>query len=122
MLLFGSNMLDEDPKVGQALIRAAARTVRDHLKPGYKEDPETVEAMAAAFKTSEDAISSGSELVWDPDLAIGYELEGVPAGTPDYLSLIQETFLAVGGVIEYTQPLTRTQVYDQSFLDAVIKK
>ncbi|MFI5427125.1 ABC transporter substrate-binding protein [Aeromicrobium sp. UC242_57] len=120
VVLFGSSMLKDNPEVGQAILRAAARTSRDHLKDGYKQDPTTVKALAKAFKTTDDAIKSGPPLTWGSDLQIGYQLEGAPAGTPEYLDLIQQVFASVGGVIDYTKPLTKADVYDTSFADAVM--
>ncbi|NYE19644.1 ABC transporter substrate-binding protein [Microbacterium immunditiarum] len=107
--LFGPDLLDERPEVGQAFIRAVARTMRDYLSGDYKSDPQTVKDLAAALKRTEDEIKATPSLTFDPEAAFD----------PGLYTRLQGLWMEIGGILSYEEPLEVSDMIDERFVDAL---
>lgn len=83
-LLFGPNLLTEDPDAGVALLRAYIRTVNTYFGGDYKADKGFVTELAKLLKTEESVLKS------TPSLRMDWEIR---SGTTDRL---QEAYEAAG--------------------------
>ncbi|MEV0318693.1 ABC transporter substrate-binding protein [Streptomyces sp. NPDC050658] len=83
-LLFGPNLLTEDPDAGVALLRAYIRTVNTYFPADYKADKAFVSELAKLLKTDEAVLKS------TPSLRMDWEIR---AGTTDRL---QDAYEAAG--------------------------
>ena len=106
--LLGPNLLRDRPEVGQAFVRAMARTARDHLSGDYKADDATVEALATALESTPEDVRS------TPALTFAAELPTVA------VQKAQESWLAVGDILEVDEPLAPEAYLDTSFLDRAL--
>jgi NitT/TauT family transport system substrate-binding protein len=106
---FGGSMLEGDPAVGDAFIRALARTTRTHLQGNYHEDPEVVAALVAALEVPEENLLRTPPLVFDPDLTI-------PEGL---MAELQEGYIEEGS-LGYSELLPDDRIIDPSFRDRVL--
>ncbi len=106
--LLGPNLLRDRPEVGQAFVRALARTARDHLSGDYKADDATVQALATALESTPEDVRSTPALTF----AAALPTEAIQAA--------QEAWLAVGDILEADQPLAPEAYLDTSFLDRAL--
>ncbi|MCF3121971.1 ABC transporter substrate-binding protein [Streptomyces arenae] len=83
-LLFGPNLLREDPDAGVALLRAYIRTVNTYFAGDYKADKAFATELAKLLKTDEKVLLS------TPSLRMDWEIR---AGTTDRL---QDAYRAAG--------------------------
>ncbi|MGW7271387.1 ABC transporter substrate-binding protein [Streptomyces sp. NPDC054864] len=87
-LLFGPNLLTEDPDAGVALLRAYIRTVNTYFAGDYKADKTFVAELAKLLKTDEAVLRSTPSLRMDWEIRSGttdrlqtaYEAAGVAEG------------------------------------------
>ncbi|MGW5732442.1 MULTISPECIES: ABC transporter substrate-binding protein [Streptomyces] len=87
-LLFGPNLLTEDPDAGVALLRAYIRTVNTYFAGDYKADKAFVTELAKLLKTDEAVLKSTPSLRMDWEIRAGttdrlqaaYEAAGVAEG------------------------------------------
>lgn len=109
--LFGPDLLENRPEVGQALVRAMARTQQTWLQQGYKDDPEVVAALVEAMDSTEEQVLASPELVFEE--APSFPLEPVLK--------MQDLWREHGGLLDYaaSDDLTPDQIVDVRFVDAV---
>jgi NitT/TauT family transport system substrate-binding protein len=106
--LFGPNLLRDRPEVGQAFVRALARTAKEQLSGDYKQDQGVVEALATALEsTPEDVVST-------PALTFGAELP------TDAIQSAQTAWVAIGDILESAEPLAPEKYLDATFLDRAL--
>jgi len=106
---FGPNLLVKKRAVGEAFMRAMVRTQRTYLQGDYGKNPRVVAAMAKELQLTEDQVrASVNSIIFPPDLPM----------PKDFADMIQNTFLSVPGLLNYTKPLPDEQVMDRSFLRA----
>ncbi|MEU4997205.1 ATP-binding cassette domain-containing protein [Streptomyces sp. NPDC021622] len=87
-LLFGPDLLTEDPDAGVALLRAYIRTVNTYFAGDYKADKAFVSELAKLLKTDEAVLRSTPSLRMDWEIRSGttdrlqdaYEAAGVTEG------------------------------------------
>lgn len=103
-------LLVDEPDVGLAFVRALTRTVRTALQGDYHEDPEVVEALAAATGQPLDSITGGLPMIFDPDMTL--------LG-PDEIASLQDSFRS-GGVLSYEEPLPYDALVEPAFVEAVL--
>lgn len=108
-VVFSRAFIEDRCEVGQALIRAMGRTVRDHLQGDYYADPEVLAAMAEATEVPVDSLQSNPHPGFDPDLTV----------EPDLMQALQELY-AQQDVLAYTGQLTDDQVLDLRFVEAAL--
>ncbi|MER5948402.1 ABC transporter substrate-binding protein [Streptomyces sp. NPDC001904] len=95
-LLFGPNLLSEDPDAGVAFLRAYIRTVNTYFAGDYKKDPAFVTELATLLKTDKKVLES------TPSLRMDWEIR---AGTTDRL---QKAYAAAGVAKGDALPESRT--------------
>jgi NitT/TauT family transport system substrate-binding protein len=106
---FGQSLMEGDPAVGDAFIRALARTTREYLQGDYHSDDAVVDALVEVIGVPRENLTRTPSLVFDPDLTI-------PEGL---LADIQEGYIEEGS-LGFTEPLPEDQVVDTSFRDRVL--
>ena len=111
-MMFGPELLNERPDVGQAFVRAMARTVAEHLQGDYKQDPAIVEQIAEVLEIDTDTVTSTPSVLYN-------EKQEFPT---EPVTRLQELWIEVGGLVEIDEPLEPEQLVDMRFLDAVYAK
>lgn len=107
--LFGPNLLEKRRAVGEAFVRALARTVRTHLQGNYGADPRVVAALAREMQLSEAQVRTSAQSMQFPvDMAIHKDLA----------ALLQKSYLSTPAILTYDKPLPDAQVIDRTFLRA----
>ncbi|MFE1949162.1 ABC transporter substrate-binding protein [Streptomyces sp. NPDC059524] len=89
-LLFGPNLLKDDPDAGVALLRAYIRTVNTYFPGDYKKDPAFVKELADLLKIDKGVLESTPSLRMDWEIRSGstdrlqaaYRAAGVSEGDP----------------------------------------
>jgi NitT/TauT family transport system substrate-binding protein len=104
---FGPRLLEKEPSVGQAFVRALMRTMSQHLAPGYKGNPETVAAIAQKLGISEELLRGFPELnfgtTYNTDLAIA----------------AQRLWIELGGITSFNSPLPANSFVDNQFFNSI---
>lgn len=104
-MLAGPRLLDR-PEVAEAFLRAIMKTVDQYLGEGYMDDAETKAHLATALDVPEENINSPFPHQFDPELSMD------TAG--DFATRMQETFIEMGELLTYDEPLAEEQVIDAS--------
>jgi NitT/TauT family transport system substrate-binding protein len=107
---FGPNLLDQDPVVGQAFIRALLRTVRTHLSGDYKSNEELVRVLSERLGVNQEALASSGNLLF------GEYLDS------KLLTNAQAIWIEFGGIVSYSAPLEPDDYIDQSYVDSFTSK
>lgn len=107
---FGPRLLDQEPVVGQAFIRALLRTVRTHLSGEYKSNEEVARVLSERLGVSEEALASSGNLVF------GEYLDS------KLLTNAQAIWIEIGGIVSYSAPLEPDDYIDQSYVDSFTSK
>jgi NitT/TauT family transport system substrate-binding protein len=110
---FGRRLLDEEPDVGAAILRAIVRTTRDHLQGSYHDDKELMSTMAEALGADEASLTSTDEVTFDPDLTTD--------SWPDQITEVQEIWSDMDDVLSYDDPLEVDDVLDTRILTHVVE-
>ncbi|WP_420035472.1 ABC transporter substrate-binding protein [Streptomyces sp. cg28] len=105
-LLFGPNLLSEDPDAGVAFLRAYIRTVNTYFAGDYKKDPAFVTGLAALLKTDKKVLES------TPSLRMDWEIR---AGTTDRL---QKAYAAAG--VSKGDPLPESKTVDRKLYEEAV--
>jgi NitT/TauT family transport system substrate-binding protein len=110
-VFFGPTLLDADPEVGAAVLRAIARTEDTYLQGEYNKNPDVTKIMVDQFQIPADSLENHINLYWNPDLEM----------YPDSIEILQEYYFAADAGLEYEEDdaLTVDDVYDTSWRDAL---
>ncbi|WP_131831146.1 MULTISPECIES: hypothetical protein [unclassified Frankia] len=92
-----------------AFVRAMARTTLDKLQPGYKEDPDTLSALAKVLEMDTAKLRSIPELYFDPT----FQSHIAPALSDG------QGFWRARGLLKYDKDLTESDLWDYRYLDAI---
>lgn len=112
---FGPRLLEEEPEIGQAFIRALMRTTENYLYGDYKADPEKLAIFAEAIGvTEEDALLTESV-----DFTTFSQSE-IDNGAFDFYRKVQELWIRLGDLMTYEEPLTPTEYADWSFVQRIL--
>ena len=108
-IIFGSRLLDRDPRVGAAFLRAIRRGAQD-LQGDYMNDPQITAILARAMKLPAEALRQQGPVapVVSTDMAIG----------TSFFERMQQYFVAAG-VIPAGQAISLDQAFDQRFVAAM---
>lgn len=99
-----STLVEERPEVGQAFFRAMQRTIDTHLQPGYHDDPDVVADLAEALGSEPEIVAAGAEF-------------GFAFDVPDAsVTVLQDMYDDVGGLLQYDEPITPDEFIDTSLL------
>ncbi|MFZ9309629.1 MAG: ABC transporter substrate-binding protein [Candidatus Nanopelagicales bacterium] len=112
---FGPRLLEEEPEIGQAFIRALMRTTENYLNGDYKADPEKLAIFAEAIGvTEEDALLTESV-----DFTTFSQSE-IDNGAFDFYRKVQELWIRLGDLLTYEEPLTPSEYADWSFVQRIL--
>ena len=112
---FGDKLLKNQPEVGQALLRALARTNQKDLAPGYRNNDAIMTTMATALGggTTVSALrAGGGEIVFASKLQMDT--------WDQQLNDLQNVWIKLGGILKYNTPLPASQVIDTGPLTKAI--
>ena len=106
---FGTSLLEADPEVGAAVLRAVFRTQRTHLEGNYRDKPDVIQALADEVGVSTDVFPADAPyLTWMQEFNKGtYER-------------VQETFIEIGDILEYDTPLAFEEFADEQFAEMAL--
>lgn len=109
--LFGPGLLEKNPEVGQAVIRAMARTVINHMQGDYKAEPGMVEHVANALERTVAEVEATPSIEFDPKLQF----------REDLYDRLQNIWIKIGGIVDYDQPMKADEFIDTRFIEAALK-
>lgn len=101
-MFFAPSLAEEEPEVGEALVRAMIRTINTYLTDEWYEDDETVEALADYTGLSADAVRGSVTSTFDWEIR---------EGTTDRM---QDVFTDTD-MIDIDAPFPEDEVVDRSF-------
>lgn len=105
--IFGPRLLEDEPDVGEAFVRALIRTISTYIPPDYHDDADVVAALAQAQESTPEAITAVPPSTFDWELR---------AGTSQR---VQQAFADLA-VLDYDELLPEDQVFDRSFYERVV--
>ena len=108
MTLFGKNLIDDSPAVGDAFVRAVVRTINTYLAGDYHSDPKVMDALAVAMNMPVEKIAR------TPSLRFDWELR---SGTPDR---VQQLFLDLHVISGYEHLVPEEELIDRSFTEHAV--
>jgi NitT/TauT family transport system substrate-binding protein len=108
MVAYGKTLLQDKPEVGVAVARAIIRTINTYYNGDYHADP-TV--LAEISKVTNQPLES---LTQTPSLVMDWEFR---EGTT---TRIQELFIKLGVITEFTTPVPEETVVDRSFYERAV--
>ena len=104
---FGPTLLDQRPVVGQAFVRALARTQQTYLQGNFHADPQKAAETAEVLQSTVERVQREPAPTFSTDWPMPTEMAAI---SQDYL-------FQVGGILSYEKPLTADQIYDMRFID-----
>jgi NitT/TauT family transport system substrate-binding protein len=108
---FGKNLLKDKPEVGQAFMRAYIRTVNTYFAGNYHLD-DKVMAEIQKFTGATDA--SQAVLKTQDPLTFDWEIR------KDTVVKVQQLFIDLGVITNYTVPVTEDKIVDRSVYEKVL--
>jgi NitT/TauT family transport system substrate-binding protein len=105
----GPNLRTDHPEVGQAFVRALARTVRDHLSGDYKSDDAVVAALAETMESTPEAVRK------TPSMTFAAELP------TDAIQAAQEDWLEIGDLLDFERPMDPSGYLDPGPLERAMQ-
>lgn len=106
--IFGKNLLEGDPAIGTAFIRALIRTVNTYLPSDYKSDPAFAQVIADTIELPLDIVQQ------TPSLEFDWEIRG---GTVDRM---QDAYHTTGAMEDTTAHMDESQLVDRSFYERAV--
>lgn len=104
--VFGPNMNDpENLELGQAFVRAMARTVRDHMQGDYEADPDVLQAISTQTELPAEQIEATPSLTFEPEM-------------PEESLTVAANFFESIGILDF-DPTQAPTLIDSSWIDAV---
>jgi NitT/TauT family transport system substrate-binding protein len=104
--VYGPSFLEESPEVGEAFLRAIARTERDFMSGNYKENPDTLSSLARALGATENELLATRPMVFDGRLS-----------DVSFFVDTQQAWFEYGGLAEFDRPLEAGELIDTRFWD-----
>jgi NitT/TauT family transport system substrate-binding protein len=106
-LLYGPNLLRDDPEVGQAFMRAYVRTINTYFDGDYKSDAEFTQYLAGLLDLDRSLLESTPSLIMDWEIR---------EGSTDRF---QDVFIE-NDAVRITEPLPEDELVDRSFYEAAV--
>lgn len=106
-LLYGPNLLRDNPEVGEAFMRAYVRTINTYFADDYKSDPEFVDYLVRLLELDAALLESTPSLIMDWEIR---------EGSTDRF---QEVFIE-NDAVRIGEPLPEDELVDRSFYEAVV--
>lgn len=107
-VIFGPNLLTKNPELGQAVVRAIARTTQTYLQGDYKADTVAAQKVADALEISVEDLRATESMVF------GFEEK------TEIVTEIQELWISVGDILTYETVLEPERYIDSSFIDRIV--
>lgn len=111
LYVYGSRLLDERKDIGDAFMRAFIRTVNTYYGGDYHQDDVTM-AEIAKFVANYD-IAANKKF---DSLTMDWEIRS------ETTTRIQELFIDIGTITDYTTPVPETAIVDRSFYERAVGK
>lgn len=106
-LIYGPNLLRDEPEVGEAFMRAYVRTINTHFAGDYKSDAEFTDYLAGLVDLDPALLESTPSLIMDWEIR---------EGSTDRF---QEVFIE-NDAVRFTDPLPEDELVDRSFYGAAV--
>lgn len=104
--VFGPNMYEPgNQELGQAFVRAMARTVRDHMQGDYEANPEVLQAISTQTELPAEQIQGTPSLTFEPEM-------------PEESLTVAANFFESIGILDFDTAQAPTLI-DSSWIDAV---
>jgi NitT/TauT family transport system substrate-binding protein len=106
-LMFGPNLLEKHPEVGQAFVRAYERTINTYFTGDYKANTAFVTELATDLNLKPAQLQATPSQVWDWEIR------------KDTIVRLQNAYIE-GNALKVTAPLPESKLVDRSFTDAAV--
>jgi NitT/TauT family transport system substrate-binding protein len=106
-LIYGPNLLRDEPEVGEAFMRAYVRTINTYLADDYKSDPEFTEYLGGLLDLDPALLESTPSLIMDWEIR---------EGSTDRF---QEVYIE-NDAVRFTDPLAEDELVDRSFYESAV--
>jgi NitT/TauT family transport system substrate-binding protein len=103
-IFYGKTLLQEKPEVGVAFARAIIRTINTYYAGDYHSDPAVLAEIAKQTNQPDT-----SKLTQTPSLVMDWEIR------KDTTTRIQDLFIKLGVITDYTTPVPEDQIVDRSY-------
>lgn len=113
--LFGDRLLNKNPEIGQAFVRAIIRTTTNYLSGDYKQDPEIGPMLAAALGVSLEDLQVTESLEFKL-----FDTETMLNEQTKLYTNAQEMWIGMGEILTFEEPLTGEQYLDWSFVQRIL--
>jgi NitT/TauT family transport system substrate-binding protein len=104
--VYGPSFLQVSPEVGEAFLRAIARTERDFMNGNYKENSEILAALARGLGVTEADLLGTPPMVFDGRLS-----------EMSFFVETQRAWIEYGDLAEFNRPLEAEELIDTRFWD-----
>jgi NitT/TauT family transport system substrate-binding protein len=108
-IFFGPNLLEENPAIGQAVVRALTRTTLTYLQGDYKADPVIGPKVADALEVTMDELLVTESIVFPSEFR------------NDFFTEVQEAWISVGEILNYDTVIQPDDYVDSSFFDRIVR-
>lgn len=113
--LFGERLLNTNPEIGQAFVRAMVRTTMTYLNGDYKSDPTVGPMLAEALGITLEDLQVSESIAFD------FVSQEAMLSTQTALYLdAQEMWIGMGEILTYDEPLTAEKYLDWSFMQRIL--
>jgi NitT/TauT family transport system substrate-binding protein len=106
-LIFGKRLLQDEPMVGQALVRALIRTIDTHLSDSYKSNKKVLDALSDSLGVDASSIADSPELIF----TLGFN--------ESLFEKSQRFWIDTGGIVEFTEPIDSELYLDSRFVNSI---
>jgi len=103
-IMYGKTLLQDKPEVGEAFARAIIRTINTYYSGDYHSDPMVMAEIAKVTNQPDTAA-----LTKVPSLVMDWEIR------KDTTTRIQDTFIKLGVITDFSTPVPEDQVVDRSY-------
>lgn len=114
---FGDRLLNKNPEIGQAFVRAIMRTTKTYLSGDYKNDPELGPMVAETLGLTLEELKYSESIVFE-----FYTQEELSGELTDLFTSAQEMWLDFGDILVYDIPLTAQDYADMSFIERILSE
>jgi NitT/TauT family transport system substrate-binding protein len=111
MIAYGKSLLQDKPDVGVAFARAIIRTINTYYSGDYHNDPAVIAEIAKQTNQPDTAA-----LTKVPSLVMDWEIR------KDTTTRIQDLFIKLGVITDFSTPIAEDKVVDRSFYERAVGK
>lgn len=111
LYVYGSRLLNERKDIGDAFMRAFIRTVNTYYRGDYHQDDVTMEEIAKFVANYDIAANKKFD-----SLTMDWEIRN------ETTTRVQELFIDIGVITDYTTPVPESAIVDRSFYERAVGK